>query len=170
LATCLKLCKIGLIYSGGRAAVTGTQISRPAPFGRGRFARFLSMTTRWSDNDVYGHLNNVVYYQLFDSAVNKLLVEAGLLDPVLSESIGLVAQSECTFFESVAWPEPIEVGVAISLLGRSSVRYRLAVFRVNSDLASAQGAYSHVYVDRTTRRPTPIPDAQRKAMAAWIVD
>jgi acyl-CoA thioester hydrolase len=145
-------------------------LSRPAPLPRDRFARFLPLTTRWSDNDVYGHLNNVVYYALFDTAVNMLLIETGLLDPMKSEAIGLVAQSECTFFASVKAPEPVEVGVAVSLLGRSSVRYRLGVFRAGSVLAAAQGGYSHVYVDRASRRPTPIPEPHRRAMSAWIKD
>jgi acyl-CoA thioester hydrolase len=150
--------------------VTYAPLSRPTPFPRERFARFVPLTTRWSDNDVYGHLNNVVYYALFDTAVNRLLIEARLLDPLKSEAIGLVAQSECTFFESVRAPEPVEVGVAVSLLGRSSVRYRLGVFRAGAPLAAAQGGYSHVYVDRASRRPTPIPEAHRRAMSAWIKD
>ena len=150
--------------------MTYAPLSRPTPLPRDRFARFVPLTTRWSDNDVYGHLNNVVYYALFDTAVNRLLIETGLLDPLKSEAIGLVAQSECVFFESVKAPEPVEVGVAVSLLGRSSVRYRLGVFRASAPLAAAQGGYSHVYVDRTTRRPTPIPEPHRRVMSAWIKD
>jgi len=147
-----------------------TSLNRPERFARERFARFLSMTTRWADNDVYGHLNNVVYFQLFDTAVNTLLIEASLLDPLKSEAIGLVAQSECAYFQSVKAPDPVEVGVAVTLLGRSSVRYRLAVFAVDAPFAAAQGGYSHVYVDRKTRRPTPIPDDHRQALAALIRD
>jgi len=147
-----------------------TTLIRPERFARDRFARFLPMTTRWADNDVYGHLNNVVYFQLFDTAVNALLIEAKLLDPLKSDAIGLVAQSECAYFQSVKAPDPVEVGVAVTLLGRSSVRYRLAVFAAGATLAAAQGGYSHVYVDRETRRPTPIPDDHRQALAALIRD
>jgi acyl-CoA thioester hydrolase len=147
-----------------------TTLTRPERFARDRFARFLPMTTRWSDNDVYGHLNNVIYFQLFDTAVNALLIKAKSLDPLKSEAIGLVAQSECAYFQSVKAPDPVEVGVAVTLLGRSSVRYRLAVFALGAPLAAAQGGYCHVYVDRETRRPTPIPDDHRQALAALIRD
>ena len=147
-----------------------TPLNRPERLARDRFARFLAMTTRWADNDVYGHLNNVVYFQLFDTAVNALLIEASLRDPLASDAIGLVAQSECAYFQSVRAPDPVEVGVAVTLLGRSSVRYRLAVFAADAPLAAAQGGYSHVYVDRKTRRPTPIPDDHRRALATLIRD
>ena len=95
---------------------------RQGPPGRAAFARFVKLATRWSDNDAYGHLNNVVYYSLFDSAVNALLIEAGLLDPMASPIIGLVVESSCRFYASLAYPEPAEVGVAVEHLGRSSVR------------------------------------------------
>jgi acyl-CoA thioester hydrolase len=147
-----------------------TPLTRPERFARDRFARFLPMTTRWVDNDLYGHLNNVVYLQLFDTAVNALLIEAKLLDPLKSEAIGLVAQNECAYFQSLKAPEPVEVGVAVALLGRSSVRYRLAVFVTGAALAAAQGGYSHVYVDRETRRPTPIPEGHRNALVDLIRD
>ena len=96
--------------------------ARAAPPGRAAFARFVPMTTRWSDNDPYGHLNNVVYYELFDAAVNALLIEAGLLDPATSPVIGLVVESSCRFFSSLAFPDAVEVGVAVEHLGRSSVQ------------------------------------------------
>ena len=122
------------------------------------------MTTRWKDNDVYGHLNNVVYYELFDTGVNALLVEAGLLDPATSPIIGLVVESSCQFFASVAFPDALEVGVTVEHLGRSSVRYVLSVFKAGAELASAQGRYTHVYVERASGRPTPIPERHRALM------
>ena len=137
---------------------------RPGPPSRAAFARFMTMATRWSDNDAYGHLNNVVYYALFDSAVNALLVEAGLLDPASSPIIGLVVESNCRFYASLTYPEQAEVGVAVERLGRSSVRYRLAVFKAGAEEAAAAGGYTHVYVERATNRPVPIPEAHRRLM------
>jgi acyl-CoA thioester hydrolase len=137
---------------------------RPGPPSRAAFARFMAMATRWSDNDAYGHLNNVVYYALFDSAVNALLVEAGLLDPASSPIIGLVVESNCRFYASLTYPEQAEVGVAVERLGRSSVRYRLGVFKAGAEEAAAAGGYTHVYVERATNRPVPIPEAHRRLM------
>jgi acyl-CoA thioester hydrolase len=137
---------------------------RQPPPSRAAFARFMSFATRWSDNDAYGHLNNVVYYALFDSAVNAILIEAGLLDPASSPVIGLVVESNCRFYNSITYPEPAEVGVAVERLGRSSVRYRLAVFKPGADEAAAAGGYTHVYVERATNRPVPIPEAHRLLM------
>ena len=138
--------------------------NRPGPPFRAAFARFVAMATRWSDNDAYGHINNVVYYALFDSAVNAILIEAGLLDPAASPVIGLVVESNCRFYASLTYPEPAEVGVAVERLGRSSVRYRLAVFKAGAEQAAAAGGYTHVYVDRATNRPVPIPEAHRRLM------
>lgn len=135
--------------------------ARETPLPRAAFARFVPIATRWSDNDAYGHLNNVVYYSLFDTAVNQLLIEAGHLDVKASAAIGLVVETRCVYFASLAYPDPVEVGVAVAELGRSSVRYRLGVFRAGDATARAQGAFTHVYVDRSTQIPTPIPDAAR---------
>jgi acyl-CoA thioester hydrolase len=137
---------------------------RQRPPSRAAFVRFVTLATRWSDNDAYGHLNNVVYYALFDSAVNAILVEAGLLDPALSPVIGLVVESSCRYYASLTYPEPAEVGVAVEHLGRSSVRYHLAVFKAGADEAAAAGGYTHVYVERATNRPVPIPEAHRLLM------
>ncbi len=112
---------------------------REAPPARSAFARFVPLATRWSDNDAFGHLNNVVYYALFDSAVNAILIEAGLLDPTTSPVVGLVVESSCRFFASLPYPEPADVGVAVEQLGRSSVRYSLAVFRAGAPSAAAAG-------------------------------
>ena len=146
------------------ALSASTPEAREAPLNRLAFSRFVPLTTRWSDNDPYGHLNNVVYYALFDAAVNALLIEAGLLDPATSEVIGLVVESRCRFFSSLAFPDAIEVGIAVEHLGGSSVRYRLAVFKAGASLASAQGGYTHVYVERASGRPAPIPDGHRRLM------
>ena len=137
---------------------------RHGPPTRAAFARFIPIATRWSDNDVYGHLNNVVYYSLFDSAVNTILIEAGLLDPATSPIIGLVVESSCRFYSSLTYPEPAEVGVAVEHIGRASVRYHLAVFKAGAEAAAAAGRYTHVYVDRQTNKPFPIPPGHRELM------
>ena len=137
---------------------------RQAPPSREAFARFVAIATRWSDNDAYGHLNNVVYYSLFDSAVNAILIEAGLLDPETSPVVGLVVETNCRYYASLAYPEPIEVGVAVEHLGRSSVRYHLAVFGAGAPAAAAAGRFTHVYVDRATNRPVSIPEGHRRLM------
>ncbi len=137
---------------------------RLRPPARAAFARFKTIATRWSDNDAYGHLNNVVYYALFDSAVNAILIEAGLLDPATSTIVGLVVESNCRFYASLTYPEAAEVGVAVEHLGRSSVRYHLAVFKAGAETAAAAGRYTHVYVDRSAGRPVAIPDGHRRLM------
>jgi len=137
---------------------------RPGPPSRAAFVRFVPIATRWSDNDAYGHLNNVIYYALFDSAVNAILIEAGLLDPATSPIVGLVVESQCRFYASLTYPDLAEVGVAVERLGRSSVRYRLAVFKAGVAAAAASGGYTHVYVERATNRPVPIPEGHRRLM------
>ncbi len=142
----------------------GEAPTREGPLARDRVARFLAMTTRWRDNDAYGHLNNVVYYELFDAAVNAILIEAGLLDVDTSPVIGLVAETNCRYFASLRYPDPVEVGVAVEHLGRSSVRYLLGVFRAGAPTAAAQGRFTHVYVDRASGKPVAIPDGHRRLM------
>ncbi len=127
--------------------------TRPQPDGREAYARFVPLTTRWMDNDVYGHLNNVVYYSLFDTAVNSLLIEAGALDIHGGEVIGLVVETHCNFFESLAFPQRIEAGVRVANLGRSSVRYEIGLFAEGATRCAARGHFVHVYVDRDSRRP-----------------
>ncbi len=129
----------------------------------------MPIATRWSDNDAYGHLNNVVYYSLFDTAVNAILIEAGLLDPTTSSIIGVVVETNCRYYSSLAYPDLAEVGVAVEHLGRSSVRYRLGVFKAGAPLAVAAGRFTHVYVDRQTNRPLPIPEGHRALMETLIV-
>lgn len=136
---------------------------RPQRLGRAAFRLFRPISSRWMDNDAYGHLNNVVYYSLFDTAVNAHLIENGYLDIGASRAIGLVVETGCTYFDSLAFPDPLEAGLAVTDLGRSSVRYSVAVFRRGADLAAAQGHFVHVYVDRLSRRPVPIPPPLREA-------
>jgi acyl-CoA thioester hydrolase len=142
---------------------------RPAPFGRQDFARFVPVSTRWSDNDPYGHINNAAYYFFFDAAVNAILIEAGLLDPATSQIIGLVVESNCAYFSSLSFPDPVEIGVAVEEIGRSSVRYVLAAFKAGAPSPAAQGRYTHVYVERATQRPTPIPAGHRLVMESLRV-
>jgi acyl-CoA thioester hydrolase len=125
------------------------------------FRHFLPITTRWGDNDVYGHVNNVVFYQWFDTVVNQFLISNGTLDIHGGSSIALVVETHCNFFSPIAFPEPITAGLCVVQLGKSSVRYEVGIFRDDETLASAQGHFVHVYVDRLTRQPTPIPEAAR---------
>ena len=128
---------------------------------RDHFRHFLPISTRWSDNDVYGHVNNVVYYQWFDTVVNEFLIAHGTLDIHDGDAIGLVVETHCNYFSSVAFPEPVTAGLCVAQLGKSSVRYEVGIFRGDDREASAQGHFVHVYVDRITRKPTPIPDKAR---------
>ncbi|HZH09166.1 MAG TPA: thioesterase family protein [Microvirga sp.] len=137
---------------------------RPVRLSRSTFRLFRPIATRWMDNDVYGHVNNVHYYSYFDSAVNGWLIEKGLLDIAGSPVIGLVAETGCTYFESVAFPDRLEAGIAVTHLGRSSVRYRIGIFKEGADLAAAQGHFVHVHVERTTQRPVDIPARTREAL------
>ena len=141
--------------------------TRPQPDGRAAYARFVPLTTRWMDNDVYGHLNNVVYYSLFDTAVNRLLIEAGALDIHGGDVIGLVVETHCNFFESLAFPQRIDAGVRVGSQGRSSVRYEIGLFAEGRELCAARGHFVHVYVDREHRRPVAeLPGAYLKALQA----
>ena len=137
---------------------------REAPLTRAAFPHFLEITTRWMDNDVYGHVNNVVYYSFFDTLVNRYLIDSGALDFRDGNVIGLVVETRCSYFKPVAYPDRITAALAVEHLGTSSVRYRLAIFRNDDDDAAAQGHFVHVYVDRAANRPVPLPDALRKAL------
>lgn len=139
--------------------------SRPQPDTRNAYPRFVPLTTRWMDNDVYGHLNNVVYYSLFDTAVNSLLIEAGALDLHGGEVIGLVVETHCNFFESLAFPQRIEAGVRVAQQGRSSVRYEIGLFAEGAAQCAARWHFVHVYVDRDSRRPVAeLPAAYLQAL------
>jgi acyl-CoA thioester hydrolase len=119
------------------------------------------ITTRWSDNDVYGHVNNVVYYSWFDTAVNAYLIEQGVLDIQNGQTIGLVVETGCHYYAPLAFPQEIEAGIRVSKIGNSSVRYEVALFAKNVPQAAAFGHFVHVYVDKTTRRPVALPDSFR---------
>ena len=129
---------------------------------RDAYRHFTTLTTRWADNDAYGHLNNVVYYSLFDTAVNAALIEAGLLDVERSPVVGLVAETGCLYFEPLAFPDTVEAGLRVAHVGRSSVRYEIAIFKTGALQASAQGHFVHVYVDRASRQPVAMPPGVRQ--------
>jgi acyl-CoA thioester hydrolase len=139
-------------------------MSRRPPATRAEFAHFLAIPTRWMDNDAYGHVNNVVYYSFFDTAVNRLLIDRGVLRIGSSPVIGLVVETGCRYHRPLAFPDAVEVGIRVAHLGTSSVRYELGVFREGDDLAAAEGHFVHVYVDRETRQPAPLPDALREVL------
>ena len=141
---------------------------KPMREHRGRYPHLLTVPTRWMDNDAYGHVNNAVYYSYFDTAVNAYLIRAGVLDLHAGDVIGLVVETGCQYFSPVSFPEVLEVGIRVAHLGRSSVRYELAVFRHGEALASAQGHFVHVYVARESRRPTPLPAGLKAALTALI--
>ncbi|MDJ1157460.1 thioesterase family protein [Chelatococcus sp. SYSU_G07232] len=142
---------------------------RPLPAPRSAFRLFRTIPTRWMDNDAYGHVNNVIYYSYFDTAVNAFLVENGLLAITDSPVVGLVVETGCTFFASVAFPEVLEAGLRVDRLGRSSVRYAIGIFREGAEVPAAQGHFVHVYVDRSTQRPVGIPQPVRAALEALQV-
>jgi acyl-CoA thioester hydrolase len=139
-------------------------VSRPVPRGRDGYRWFETITTRWADNDAYGHVNNTVYYEWFDTAVNRWLIEAGLLDIEQGDPIGLVVETGCSYFSSLSFPGDVEVGIAVERLGNSSVTYRIGVFGVGSIKPSAQGHFTHVYVGRHDRQPKPLPNAWSKKL------
>ncbi len=128
---------------------------------RSDFKHFHTITTRWMDNDAYGHVNNVVYYSWFDTVVNQFLIANDALDIERSPVIGLVIETQCNYFASVAFPESVTAGLCVTRLGNSSVRYEVGIFREDDDSASAQGHFVHVYVDRETRKPSAIPEPIR---------
>jgi acyl-CoA thioester hydrolase len=136
-------------------------MTRAAPLPRESFRHFTALDTRWHDNDVFGHVNNVVYYVYFDTAVNRQLTDAGLLDIALSPVVGLVVETACTYFAPVAYPDRLEVGLSVVNLGRTSVTYSLGLFRAGADMTAAVCRYTHVYVERATSRPTEIPEQHR---------
>ncbi|HEY3460402.1 MAG TPA: thioesterase family protein [Casimicrobiaceae bacterium] len=138
----------------------------PIPATRGAYATFLEIPTRWMDNDVYGHVNNVTYYAYFDTVVNEHLVRAGGLDIARSPAIGVVVETACRFHKPVAFPDVLDAGMRVASLGRSSVRYEIALFRQGDDDAAASGRFVHVWVDREMRRPVPVPTSIRIALEA----
>jgi acyl-CoA thioester hydrolase len=143
--------------------------TRAKPEGREAYRLYRPISSRWMDNDLYGHINNVVYYSFFDTAVNGYLIEAGALDIHAGEVIGLVIETRCNYFAPLAFPQAFEAGLRVTHLGGSSVRYEVGLFAAGEPLSAAAGHFVHVYVDRATRRPVPLPAALRQALSALQV-
>jgi acyl-CoA thioester hydrolase len=135
---------------------------------RSAFPHFCVIPTRWMDNDVYGHVNNVNYYSFFDTAVNRFLIDRGVLDIRQGQVVGFVVETSCCYYSSIAFPDTVHVGVRVAKLGNSSVRYELALYRNDEALPAAAGHFVHVYVDRASNRPVPIPDATRAVLQALV--
>ncbi len=129
-----------------------------------------SITTRWMDNDIYGHINNVAYYSFFDTAANRFLIEQGGLDIANASSIGLVVESKCVYHAELTYPQTLRAGVRVDKLGNRAVTYGIAIFSERDDRAAAHGHFVHVFVERATRTPTPIPDRLRSALASIAVE
>jgi acyl-CoA thioester hydrolase len=132
--------------------------SKPKPHERSDYAHFKTLTTRWMDNDAYGHINNVVYYSFFDTVVNAALIEAGALDIEKSAVIGLVVETHCNYFAPLTFPQTVHAGLRVAHIGASSVRYEIGLFAEHENSCAAQGHFVHVYVDRLTRRPVALPE------------
>jgi acyl-CoA thioesterase FadM len=145
---------------------------RPGPPSRGEYAVWRQATTRWADDDAYGHLNNARYYELFDTAVNAHLFEATGTNIRLLPAIGVVAETSCRYFREIGFPEPIDMGLVVERLGTSSVVYRIGLFQGESDLAAAEGRFVHVYVDNAGgpgQRPVrPVPEVIRAAVTPLV--
>lgn len=137
---------------------------RDAP--RSAFPHFLSIQTRWMDNDVYGHVNNVQYYSYFDTAVNQFLIERGVLDIHKGDVVGFVVDSGCSYFSPIAFPDTVHVGIRVARLGSASVRYEIGIYRNDDAQPAASGHFVHVYVDRVSNRSVPIPEAVRNVLQA----
>jgi acyl-CoA thioester hydrolase len=142
---------------------------RATPSTRKNYRAFSTIQTRWMDNDVYGHMNNVVHYSLFDTAVNGWLIGAGLLNPGKGEQIGLVVETGCRYFAEMMFPDVVTAGIRVARIGSSSVRYEVGLFRNDEEEAAAEGFFIHVYVDRESRRPRPLDEAMRTALGSLLV-
>jgi len=138
--------------------------AKPAPLTRSAYRAFQAVATRWMDNDIYGHMNNVVHYSLFDTAVNGCLIGQGVLDIHKGAQIGVVVETGCRYFSEMAFPDSVTAGIRVSRLGTSSVRYEIGLFRNDEDTAAAEGFFVHVYVNRTTRRPMPLGGPLRRVL------
>lgn len=137
---------------------------------RSDYRHFHSLDTRWHDNDIYGHINNVTYYGYFDSAINTYLIRQGGLDIHGGEVVGFVVSSSCEYFAPIAFPDAIEVGLRVARVGNSSVQYELAIFRQGELQACAVGKVVHVFVEREHNRATPIPSRLRQALEALLLE
>jgi acyl-CoA thioester hydrolase len=144
--------------------------SKITPHLRSEYRWFTEISTRWADNDVYGHINNVVYYAFFDTAVNQFLINSDVLDIHAGSQIGLVIETGCNYFAPLAFPQPIKAGIRVAKLGSSSVRYEVALFADGSDVAAAQGHFVHVYVNKATRRPESLNLSLRACLMTIFVE
>ncbi|WP_439106817.1 acyl-CoA thioesterase [Congregibacter sp.] len=144
-------------------------MSRAQPPARTDYPWFTAITTRWSDNDVYGHVNNVIYYSYFDSVANRYLIDEGGLDIHDGDTVGLVVNSGCDYYSPVAYPEPLQGALRVDRLGNSSVQYGIGIFREGDEKACANGTFTHVFVDRASNKPVPIPAQMREALEAIAV-
>lgn len=131
--------------------------ARPQPESREGYRAFRTITTRWMDNDQYGHVNNVIYYSWFDTAVNAHLIEQGVLDTAHGDTVGFVVETQCQYFAPLAFPQTVEAGIRVARIGGSSVRYEVGLFAQGAPLTAAKGHFVHVYVDRATQRPVALP-------------
>ena len=145
-------------------------MSREPLKGREAYRAWREIGTRWADNDAYGHVNNTIYYEWFDTAVNAWLIDAGLLDVENGNPIGLVVETGCRYARPLSYPDPVEVGLAVEHIGNSSVRYRLGVFAKGANDAAAEGHFVHVYVGRESRRPAELPGAWRAKLESIMLD
>ena len=144
-------------------------MSRPPVPGRADYRVFYPITTRWSDNDIYGHVNNVTYYSYFDTAANRYLIEEGGLDIEDSRIVGYVVNSGCEYHAPITYPESVEAGVRVDRLGNSSVQYGIAIFRDGEQQAAAHGHFVHVFVERAENKSVPIPENLRTALERLLV-
>ena len=144
-------------------------MSKPTPNNRDAYRHFQAIPTRWKDNDVYGHVNNVVYYSYFDTVVNQYLIQQKALDIENSQVVGLVVETGCQYFAPIAFPDLVTAGLRVAKIGNSSVRYEIGIFRNAEQDGSAQGFFVHVYVDRITRRPAELPAAVRAAVGRILL-
>lgn len=144
-----------------------TSTIKPQAEPRSAYKVFRPISTRWSDNDVYGHVNNVVYYSWFDTAVNAYLIEQGVLDIHGGSTIGLVVETQCNYFASLAFPQAVQAGIRVAKLGTSSVRYEVGIFG-ESELTAAKGHFVHVYVDQITRKPVALPPALKTVLETLV--
>jgi acyl-CoA thioester hydrolase len=146
--------------------MTASLSEKPQPSPRAAYRAFRTIGTRWMDNDAYGHVNNVVYYSWFDTVVNAHLIEHGVLDVQDGAVIGLVVETHCNYFSSIEFPQNVDAGLRVAHVGRSSVRYEVGLFAQGQPLTAAKGHFIHVYVDRATRKPAPLPDALKAVLDA----
>jgi acyl-CoA thioester hydrolase len=142
--------------------------ARPTPNRRADYPHAQPITTRWMDNDAYGHINNVVYYSFFDTVVNMWLIEHGALDFEKGPVVGYAVETGCNYFSPLAYPQKVTAGLRVAHIGRSSVRYEIAIFAEGVEIAAAQGHFIHVYVDRQTLRPVELPGTLRNALQPLV--